>query len=88
MKVSNEVLKSLQKLPDEQRRKAEAIINRYCKACESQGVPLDSLDRVVIESVEAVRLEDENEYLQEHSWPRFAPLRRYDVYSSPVDLKI
>ena len=88
MKISNETLKLLQALPDEQRSKAEAIINRYCKACENQGVPIDSLERVVIESVEAIRLEDEASYLKESSWPTFTPFRRYDVYTSPADLKI
>jgi hypothetical protein len=88
MKLSNDALKLLQGLPQEQRKKAEAIINRYCKACEKQGVPIDSVDRVVIESVEAVRLEDENYYLEETGWPTYSPFRRYDVYTSPADLKI
>jgi hypothetical protein len=84
MKVPNDVQKVIKALPDDKRKKVEAIVRRHVEACRRIGVEVEYLDRVWIEAIEAVEVEEKSPELAfNEEWPEYEPLRRYDVYDSP-----
>ena len=82
-----DVQQVLQRYPDDKRDKVTGRVTRYLKACKKLGVPLDPMVRVWQEAIEAVEVEDKFSYKEEDNWPTFEPLRSYEVYTSPVDMK-
>ena len=77
----------LQRYPEDKRDKIEGRVVRYLKACQKLGVPLDSMVRVWQEAIQIVEVEEKMSFADEEKWPRFEPIRSYEVYTSPVDLK-
>lgn len=84
MKISSDILKLINKLSDEERAKVEKVVKRHVAACFRNGFPPENMDRVYIEAVELVRIEEkfpEPEAVQaERTWE---PFRRYEQYVSP-----
>lgn len=88
MKISADVLRRIEALPQEKRKKVESIVRRHLAACEKMDVQPDSLDRVWIESIEAVEIDEHFDETVDDKWPVWQPTRRYDVYSSPADTRL
>ena len=87
LKDITDVKNVLQRYPDDTRDKIEGRVVRYLKACHKLGVPLDSMVRVWQEAIETIEVEEKQSLKDQDKWPRFEPIRSYDVYTSPVDLK-
>ncbi len=88
MKISADVQRMVNELPLETRKKVEAVVKRHLKACQSVGVEPESLDRVWIEAVDVIRSDEHFTETMDEKWPEWEPLRSYDVYSSPSDMRI
>jgi hypothetical protein len=84
MKIPENVRKALEALPQEKREKVRAIVRRHVDACRRVGVELEFMDRVWIEAIEAVEIEEnfKDPYINDE-WPEYTPIRSYDVYRSP-----
>jgi len=83
MKLSNDTLKLVNRLSMHKREKVDAIVRRHVVACHKNGFPPENLDRVYIEAIELVDLEErfpEQEPEESRDWE---PFRRYDQYVSP-----
>jgi hypothetical protein len=83
MKVSTDTLKTLSRLSKDKRDKIEAIVQRHVSACYRNGFPPENLDRVYVEAMEIIDIEDRfpEPAVQEHrDWE---PARHYDQYISP-----
>lgn len=83
MKLSNDTLKLIHKLPQGKREKVERIVRRHVAACYKNGFPPENLDRVYIEAIEIVNLEalyPEPVVEEVRDWE---PFRHYDQYVSP-----
>lgn len=87
-KISKDVLKKIEALSQEKRQKVEAVVRRHLAACERMDVQPDSLDRVWIESIEAVEIDEHFNETMDDKWPVWQPQRSYDVYSSPADTRL
>ncbi len=87
-KLSKDVMKRIQALSGEKRQKVEAVVHRHLTACQKMDVQPDSLDRVWIESIEAVEIDEHFNETMDDKWPVWQPLRSYDVYSSPADTRL
>ncbi len=84
MKISADIQKAVKALPDDKRKKVEAIVRRHIEACQRMGVEVEYLDRVWIEAMEAVEVEEKfPELAEDGPWPEYEPERRYRVYDSP-----
>jgi hypothetical protein len=84
MKVPSDIQKAVKALPEDKRKKVEAIVRRHVEACHRMGVEIEYLDRVWIEAIEAVEVEEKSPELAfNEDWPEYEPLRSYDVYQSP-----
>ena len=84
MKISSDILKLINKLTDEERVKVDQVVKRHVAACLRNGFPPENMDRVYIEAVEQVRLEErfpEPEVVREARI--YEPFRRYEQYVSP-----
>ena len=87
MGVRVKTMELVHKLPKQKRRKVEAIVNRYVSACRRQGFLPDAMERAWIEAIEAVEMEEKNPQMKTEERDEWDLARRYDVYTSPVDLK-
>jgi hypothetical protein len=84
MKIPNEVLKAVDALPQERRERVEAIVRRHLEACYRMGIEPEYMDRVWIEAMESVEIEEKfPETVENEPWPEYEPIRSYDVYRSP-----
>jgi len=83
MKISNDTLKLINKLPKEKRDKVETVVRRHVAACYKNGFPPENLDRVYIEAVEIVDLESLHPEPVVEEVRDWEPARRYDQYVSP-----
>ncbi len=84
MKITSDILKLINKLSDEERAKVDKVVKRHVAACLRSGFQPENMDRVYIEAVEMVRLEEqypEPEPVQEERI--YEPFRRYEQYVSP-----
>lgn len=87
MKLSAQTLKLINELTPEMRRKVEKLVRRHLSACLRQGSPVENFDRVYIEAIEVVELEDRfPETPAFEAPPSWEPVRRYEQYVSPRDL--
>lgn len=83
MKITSDTLKQINRLPKDKREKVDAIVRRHVRACQKNGFNPENLERVYIEAVEMVDLEErfpEPAIQEERNWE---PLRHYDQYISP-----
>lgn len=84
MKITSDILKLINKLSDEERAKVDKVVKRHVAACLRNGFQPENMDRVYIEAVEMVRLEEqfpEPETVKEERI--YEPFRRYEQYVSP-----
>ncbi|MBK9314255.1 MAG: hypothetical protein IPM55_08420 [Acidobacteria bacterium] len=87
-KIAADILKRVNELPEETRKKVEKVVVRHLEACRRVGVEPEQMDRVWIEAIEAVRQDEHFTDSLDEKWPEWEPLRSYDVYSSPADHRI
>ncbi len=85
-KLSDQTLRMINQLPKDVRAKVDGVIRTHVSACLKNGSPVENLDRLFIEAVEVIRMEEKfpepkMDYLHE-----VEPFRRYEQYSSPRDL--
>jgi hypothetical protein len=83
MKLSNDTLKLVNRLTQEKREKVNKIVRRHVAACYRNGFPPENLERVYIEAVELVNMEEifpEAQVVEIRDWE---PYRHYDQYVSP-----
>lgn len=88
MKVSDKIRKALNGLSKARREQAEAVVKRYLAACRKLGVIPDPMERVWIEAIESVELVGRGNDEPDEKWPTREPVRRYDVYVTPVDVRM
>ena len=79
------VRKILDSLPPEKRRRVNAIVNRHLKACASQGVAPENLERVYIEAVEVAAIDEKIASAPPATDHYCEPFRRYEQYLPPKD---
>ena len=83
MKVTTDTLKLLSRVSRDHRDKIETIVRRHVSAFYRNGFPPENLDRVYLEAMEIVNLEERfPEPVTEESRD-WEPVRRYDQYVSP-----
>lgn len=87
-KIAADILKRVNELPEEMRKKVEKVVVRHLEACRRVGVEPEQMDRVWIEAIEAVRQDEHFTDSLDEKWPEWEPVRSYDVYSSPADHRI
>jgi hypothetical protein len=83
MKITNDTLRLINKLPDDKRQKVDAIVRRHVRACQQNGFNPENLERVYIEAVEMVDIEDRFPEPIEEDNRTWEPFRHYDQYISP-----
>lgn len=86
MKISDQTLKMINQLPQATRAKVDQIIRTHVAACRRTGSPIENLDRLFIEAVEIVKLEERRPETKLEYSSEWEPFRRYDQYLSPRDL--
>ncbi|MBL8169502.1 MAG: hypothetical protein JNJ50_15200 [Acidobacteria bacterium] len=86
MKISEQTLRMINQLPKDTRTKVDQVIRTHVAACVKNGSPIESLERLFIEAVEIVKLEERNPDMRFEYSSEWEPFRRYDQYSSPRDL--
>lgn len=84
-KITSDTLKLINRLSDTKRQKVDAIVRRHVRACHQNGFDPENLDRVYIEAIEMVDIEDRfpEPVAGERNWD---PLRDYGQYRSPKAL--
>ena len=84
MRLPADILKAINSMPEEKRQRVEQVVKRHVNACYRNGFPPENMERVYIEAIELVNLDErfpEFEVVEiERSWE---PFRRYDQYVSP-----
>lgn len=84
MKITSDTLKLINRLPENKREKVDAIVRRHVQACQKNGFLPENLERVYIEAVEMVDIEERfpPEVVVEDNrvWE---PFRHYEQYVSP-----
>ena len=83
MRLSNDVLKLVNKLPEAKRNKVAQIVRRHLIACQKNDCPPESLDRVYLEAIEVAEMELRNPEPEKPEFRTWEPARRYDQYVSP-----
>lgn len=85
-KISDQTLKMLKNLSRDQRAKVDEVVRTHVKACLRNGSPLESFDRLLIEAVEVVKLEERVPEMKFDFVPGVEPFRHYEQYTSPREL--
>ena len=84
MKITSDTLKLTNKLPKDKRERVDAIVRRHVRACQDNGFQPENLERVYIEAVEMVDIEErfpsEPAAEDNRTWE---PFRHYEQYVSP-----
>jgi hypothetical protein len=85
MKTPEDIKNALNAMSAEKRKRVESIVRRHIDACQRMGVEIEYLDRVWIEAIEAIGIEEKFPGLmvEDNKWPDIEPARRYDVYEPP-----
>lgn len=83
MKITSDTLKLINRLPDDKRQKVDAIVRRHVRACQQNGFNPENLERVYIEAVEMVDIEDRFPEPIAEDNRTWEPFRHYDQYISP-----
>lgn len=83
MKISNDTLKLIDRLSKTKREKVDAIVRRHIRACQRNGFQPENMERVFIEAVEMVDLEERFPEPSAQDRRDWEPLRSYDQYISP-----
>jgi hypothetical protein len=83
MKLSSDTLKLVNRLPKRKKDKVDAIVRRHVAACQKNGFQPENLERVYIEAVELVDLEERFPEPITEEIRDWEPARHYDQYVSP-----
>jgi hypothetical protein len=85
MKTPEDIKNALNAMSKDKRKKVESIVRRHIDACQRMGVEVEYIDRVWIEAIEAVQIEEKfpEIMVEDNEWPEVEPARRYDVYEPP-----
>jgi hypothetical protein len=85
MKTPEDIKNALNAMSKTKRKRVDSIVRRHIEACQRMGVEVEYLDRVWIEAIEAVQIEEKFPEImaEDVEWPEVEPARRYDVYLPP-----
>ncbi len=83
MKISSETLRSITKLSKKKKEKVDAIVRRHVSACQKNGFQPENMERVYIEAIEMVNLEERFPEPTAEEIRDWEPARHYDQYVSP-----
>jgi hypothetical protein len=86
MKISEQTLKMINQLPREMRTKVDRVVRTHVQACMKTGSPVENIDRLLIEAVEIVKLEERSPETRLEYSAEWEPYRHYDQYISPREL--
>lgn len=81
--MTMETIRMIEDLAEEKREKVELIVRRHVAACQRNGFLPENLERVYIEAVEMVDLEERYPEPVVEEIRDWEPLRRYDQYVGP-----
>lgn len=84
MKISNDTLRAINQLSKKKKEKVDAIVKRHVAACQKNGFLPENLERVFIEAIEMVDLDDRFPESKSEEFRNYEPARRYDQYISPT----
>ncbi|MGE0105008.1 MAG: hypothetical protein AB7H86_13055 [Blastocatellales bacterium] len=82
-KLTMETIRMIEDLAEEKREKVELIVRRHVAACQRNGFLPENLERVYIEAVEMVDLDERYPEPVVEEIRDWEPLRRYDQYVGP-----
>lgn len=85
-RLSDQTIKLINQLPQDTRAKVDQIIRTHLAACLKNGSPVENMERLFIEAVEVVKLEERSPETRMEFDPNWEPFRHYDQYSSPRDM--
>lgn len=83
MKITSDTLKLVNRLPKDKRERVDAIVRRHVQACQKNGFLPENLERVYIEAVEMVDIEERFPEITTEDNRTWEPFRHYDQYVSP-----
>lgn len=83
VKISNDTLQLIDKLSKTKRERVDAIVRRHVRACQRNGFEPESMERVFIEAVEIVNLEERFPEMHAEDARDWEPVRSYNQYVSP-----
>jgi len=83
MKISNDTLRMINKLSKKRREKVDVIVRRHVAACQKNGFYPENMERVYIEAIEMVELEERFPEPVVEETRDWEPARHYDQYVSP-----
>lgn len=81
--MTMETIRMIEDLAEEKREKVELIVRRHVAACQRNGFLPENLERVYIEAVEMVDLDERYPEPVVEEIRDWEPLRRYDQYVGP-----
>lgn len=82
-KLANSTLAAYQRLTPERKEKVDTIVRAHVLACMRTGCPVDNLDRVCVEAMEIVAME-EGQPPANSDAISYEPRRAYTQYQSPL----
>ena len=83
MKITSDTLKLVNRLPKDKRERVDAIVRRHVQACQKNGFLPENLERVYIEAVEMVDIEERFPEVETEDNRTWEPFRHYEQYVSP-----
>jgi hypothetical protein len=86
MKISEQTIKMINQLPPDTRIKVDKVVRTHVLACMKTGSPVENFDRLLIEAVEIVKLEERSPETRLDYSSEWEPYRHYDQYISPREL--
>ncbi|MGH9837676.1 MAG: hypothetical protein ACREEM_02705 [Blastocatellia bacterium] len=86
MKISEQTLRMINQLPPDTKTKVDKVVRTHVQACMKTGSPVENFDRLLIEAVEIVKLEERNPETRLEYSAEWEPFRHYDQYISPREL--
>jgi hypothetical protein len=82
-RLTSDTLKMVNRLPSAKRDRVDAIVRAHVQACQRNGFLPENLERVFIEAVELVDIEERFPEPTEEKRP-YEPFRQYQQYVSPT----
>jgi hypothetical protein len=86
MKISEQTIRMINQLPPDTKIKVDKVVRTHVQACMKTGSPVENFDRLLIEAVEIVKLEERNPETRLEYSAEWEPFRHYDQYISPREL--
>lgn len=83
MKITSDTLKMINRLPKDKREKVDAIVHRHVRACQNNGFLPENLERVYIEAIEMVDINERFPETVAEDNRTWEPFRHYEQYVSP-----